>query len=112
MSHRWALESRRSVEQPMKAIRVDAFGGVEGLRVVDCPKPVSRDGEVLVRVSASGVNFSDVMQREGLYPGGPLPPYVPGIEAAGVIESAEVQSYGQPLVGSAGRLHHSRRRAR
>jgi NADPH2:quinone reductase len=84
----------------MKAIQVEAFGGVEGLRVVERPKPLPREGEVLVRVAASGLNYSDVMQREGLYPGGPTPPYFPGIEAAGVIESVGTQTYEPTLLGS------------
>jgi NADPH2:quinone reductase len=44
-------------------------------------------GEVLVRVKACGLNYADVLQREGLYLGGPKPPYFPGAEAAGVVES-------------------------
>src|SRR5215213_6977263 len=81
----------------MKAVQVDAFGGVEGLRVVECPKPSPRVGEVLLRVAASGLNYADVMQREGLYPGGPTPPYFPGIEAAGVVESVGTESHGTGL---------------
>jgi NADPH2:quinone reductase len=81
----------------MKAVQVDAFGGVEGLRVVERPKPVPREGEVLVKVAASGLNYADLMQREGLYPGGPTPPYFPGIEAAGVIEAVGMQTNGRRL---------------
>lgn len=81
----------------MKAVQVDAFGGVEVLRVVERPKPVPREGEVLVRVEASGLNFADLMQREGLYPGGPTPPFFPGIEAAGVVESVGTQTNGPRL---------------
>jgi NADPH:quinone reductase len=84
----------------MKAVQVDAFGGVEGLRVVERPKPSPRDGEVLVRVAASGLNYSDVMQREGIYPGGPKPPYFPGVEAAGIVESVGTERDGPTLLGS------------
>ncbi|HEX8651052.1 MAG TPA: NADPH:quinone oxidoreductase family protein [Pyrinomonadaceae bacterium] len=84
----------------MKAVQVDAFGGVDGLRVVERPKPLPREGEVLVRVAASGLNYSDVMQREGLYPGGPKPPYFPGIEAAGVVESVGTRAHEPTLLGS------------
>jgi NADPH2:quinone reductase len=84
----------------MKVVQVDAFGGVEGLRVVERPKPSPREGEVLVRVAASGLNYADVMQREGLYPGGPRPPYFPGVEAAGVVESVGTQRDGPTLLGS------------
>ncbi|HEX8128956.1 MAG TPA: NADPH:quinone oxidoreductase family protein [Pyrinomonadaceae bacterium] len=84
----------------MKTVQVDAFGGVENLRVVERPKPVPREGEVLVRVAASGLNYSDVMQREGIYPGGTRPPYFPGIEAAGVVELAGTQRDEPTLLGS------------
>ena len=84
----------------MKAIRVDAFGGVEVLEVVERSKPEPREDEVLVRVEAAGLNYSDVMQREGLYPGGPKPPYFPGVEAAGVVESNGAQGSISTPVGS------------
>jgi NADPH2:quinone reductase len=84
----------------MKTIQVDAFGGVENLRVVERPVPSPREGEVLVRVAASGLNYSDVMQREGVYPGGAKPPYFPGIEAAGVVESVGTKQDGETLPGS------------
>lgn len=71
----------------MKAARVNAFGGVDQLEIVELPDPVPDAHEVIVKVEACGLNFADVMQREGLYPGGPKPPYIPGVEAAGVIES-------------------------
>jgi NADPH2:quinone reductase len=71
------------------------------LQVVECSKPEPRAGEVLVRVEASGLNYADVMQREGLYPGGPKPPYVPGVEAAGIVEATGAQaSSSTPAVGS------------
>jgi NADPH2:quinone reductase len=68
----------------MKAIQVRATGGPEVLEYVDVPKPEPRAGEVLVRIEAIGVNFIDVYHRTGLYTM-PLP-YVPGSEAAGVVE--------------------------
>jgi NADPH2:quinone reductase len=68
----------------MKAIQVRATGGPEVLEYVDVPKPEPRAGEVLVRIEAVGVNFIDVYHRTGLYTM-PLP-FVPGSEAAGVVE--------------------------
>ena len=64
----------------MKQVIVEAFGGP--LRVVDAPEP---EGEVVVEVEAAGINYADLMQREGMYLGGPKPPFVPGGEAAGVV---------------------------
>jgi len=69
----------------MKAIRFEATGGPEVLRLADVPAPLPGPGEVLVRVEAAGINFIDVYQRSGLYPV-PLPG-APGLEGAGVIES-------------------------
>ena len=71
----------------MKAARVNAFGGEDQLEIAEVPDPVAGDGEVLVRVKAGGLNYADVMQRLGLYPGGPKPPYIAGMEAAGIVES-------------------------
>lgn len=69
----------------MKAIQVKATGGPEVLEYVDIPKPEPRDGEALVRIEAAGVNYIDVYHRTGLYEK-PLP-FVPGSEAAGVVEA-------------------------
>lgn len=72
------------VTRAMKAIQVHAPGSPEVLQYVDVPAPTPREHEVLVRIEAIGVNFIDVYHRTGLYP---LPlPFIPGSEAAGVIE--------------------------
>ena len=52
------------------------------------PDPQPKAGEVLIRVKAIGINFADLLQRMGLYPGTPKPPFVPGLEIAGVVEKA------------------------
>ncbi len=49
------------------------------------PVPVPREGEILVKVAAAGVNRPDVQQRKGLYPPPPGAPDVPGLEIAGEI---------------------------
>jgi NADPH:quinone reductase len=68
----------------VKAIRVEQTGGPEVLRLVDAPRPQAGPDELVVRVSAIGVNFIDVYHRTGLYPQ-PLP-FTPGGEFAGVVE--------------------------
>src|SRR6185295_13980218 len=68
----------------MKAIQVQNPGGPEVLQFVDVETPTPRDGEALVRIEAVGVNYIDVYHRTGLYKM-PLP-FIPGSEAAGVIE--------------------------
>jgi NADPH2:quinone reductase len=67
----------------MKAIRVDAPGGPEVLKLVDLPDPVPAADEALVRIEAIGVNFIEVYQRTGLYP--MSFPMTPGSEGAGTI---------------------------
>jgi NADPH:quinone reductase len=69
----------------MKAVRVNAFGDVDQLELIDLPQPEPRENQVVIRAHAVGVNYADVMQREGLYPGGPKPPFIPGVEAAGEV---------------------------
>ena len=71
----------------MKVIEVVEYGAPENmqLRVVRDPKP--RAGEVVVRVHAAGINFADILMRLGYYTGVPQPPFVPGLEATGVVES-------------------------
>jgi NADPH2:quinone reductase len=69
----------------MKQVRVEQFGDVAQLRVVDAPEPVPGAGELVVEIAAAGVGYADLLQREGVYVGGPRPPFVPGSEAAGTV---------------------------
>ncbi len=69
----------------MKAIRVHEFGGPEALVFEEIPDPVPGEGEALVKIGASGVNYIDVYYRTGQYPADP--PFTSGQEAAGVVES-------------------------
>ncbi len=72
----------------MKSAIVTAFGGPEVIEIQDVPVPAPKDNEVLIRVKAAGVNYADIMQRHGYYPGGPQPPFGAGFEIAGVVEQA------------------------
>ena len=67
----------------MKCIRFHEHGGPEVLRVEDIEVGKPRAGEVQVRHTAIGLNFIDVYDRTGLYPG--ELPACPGREAAGVV---------------------------
>jgi NADPH2:quinone reductase len=68
----------------MQAIRVGATGGPEELQLRDVDDPSPAPGEVLVRVTAAGLNFIDVYHRTGRYPLD-LPTGI-GLEGAGVVE--------------------------
>ena len=72
----------------MKAIRYHEFGPPGVLRYEDIDKPAPKDDEVLIKVAAVGVNFSEVSRRGGHSPliGGQTLPVVPGYECSGVIE--------------------------
>ena len=69
----------------MNAIEITTYGAPEVLRLAERPAPVAGAGEVLIRVSAAGVNRPDVLQRKGLYPVPPGASDLPGLEVAGVI---------------------------
>jgi NADPH:quinone reductase-like Zn-dependent oxidoreductase len=71
----------------MKALVIPRTGPPEVLRVEERPDPVAGPGEVRVRVRAAGVNFADLMARQGLYPDAPKLPAVVGYEFAGDVES-------------------------
>jgi synaptic vesicle membrane protein VAT-1 len=84
----------------MRAVVVRRYGPPDVLAVQQLPDPQPKPGEVLIRVKAIGVNFADLLQRMGLYPGAPKPPFVPGLEIAGVVEKAPEgarQSEGEGL---------------
>lgn len=69
----------------MKAILVTEFGGPEMMKVADVEMPSINPKQVLIRVVATSVNFADIKSRYGNYGGGKLP-FIPGLDAAGVIE--------------------------
>src|SRR3954454_12963543 len=71
---------------PMRAVRIEEFGGPEVLQLVETERPEARDGEVLIRVARAGINFADTHQRQDQYVGGAALPFVPGSEVVGVRE--------------------------
>ena len=84
----------------MRQVVTTANGGVEVLKVQEAPDPVAAKGEVVVQVKAAGLNFADILARQGLYPDGPKKPCVMGYEVAGVIEAAG-EDVDQQFVGQA-----------
>jgi NADPH:quinone reductase-like Zn-dependent oxidoreductase len=71
----------------MRAIWITKAGGPEVLEVREAPDPTPGPGQVRIRVKAAGLNFAEVMARQGLYPDAPKTPFVAGYEAAGVIDA-------------------------
>jgi NADPH:quinone reductase len=76
----------------MNAIEIASFGAPDVLRAAVRPVPVAGVGELLIRVHASGVNRPDVLQRTGNYPVPPGASDLPGLEAAGVVESGDASA--------------------
>jgi len=70
----------------MRAIVVQKLGPPEVLELREVPVPEPGPGQVLVRLHAVGVNFSDTERRRGVYAGLELP-WIPGTEGAGRIEA-------------------------
>jgi NADPH2:quinone reductase len=71
----------------VRALQVTSLDGPDAVVVADVPEPDAGDG-VLFAVHAAGVSFPDVLQARGLYQASAEPPYVPGVEAAGVVVAA------------------------
>jgi NADPH:quinone reductase-like Zn-dependent oxidoreductase len=71
----------------MRAVWIKKFGGPQVLEVRDGPDPTPGPGQVRVSVRACGLNFAEVMARQGMYPDAPKPPCVVGYEGAGVVDA-------------------------
>ena len=73
----------------MNVIEIQSFGAPSVLVPGSRPDPVAGAGELLIRVSASGINRPDVLQRTGNYPVPPGASDIPGLEVAGVVVSGD-----------------------
>ena len=71
----------------MRAVLLRKPGPPESLTIETLPDPVPGPGEVAIAVRAAGVNFADVLARQGLYPEAPKGPFIPGFESAGEVTS-------------------------
>jgi NADPH:quinone reductase-like Zn-dependent oxidoreductase len=78
----------------MRALTQTTFGGPEVLEIAELDRPDPGPGEVLVRVHAAGVNPSDWKLRSGLLPRFGPPPFVLGLDLAGIREDTGEQVYG------------------
>ena len=84
----------------MRAIVTTRNGDVRALKIEERPDPIPSKGQVLIRVKASGLNFADILARQGLYPDGPPKPCVMGYEVSGFVEAAGVD-VDRSLIGKA-----------
>ena len=79
------MTSLPQIPANMVAIEITQPGGPEVLVPVNRPTPMPAAGEILVKVTAAGVNRPDVMQRRGQYAPPPGASDIPGLEIAGVV---------------------------
>jgi putative PIG3 family NAD(P)H quinone oxidoreductase len=73
------------IPQTMTAVEIREPGPPQVLRAVQRPVPQPASGEVLIQVTAAGVNRPDVLQRKGLYPPPPGASDIPGLEVSGEV---------------------------
>src|SRR6185369_1353871 len=71
----------------MRQIVTTANGSIDVLKIEQRPDPQPQAGEVLISVKAAGLNFADILARQGLYPDAPKKPCVMGYEVSGVVEA-------------------------
>src|SRR6266705_1952505 len=72
----------------MRAVVTTRNGDAGVLKVEQRPDPVPGKDQVLIRVKAAGLNFADILARQGLYPDGPRKPCIMGYEVSGIVEAA------------------------
>ncbi len=77
------VRRRESDSDLVKAIQIDEFGGPEVLRHVELPDPEPGEGEVLVEVARSGINFADTHATRNDYLAEQTLPLIPGGEVSG-----------------------------
>jgi NADPH:quinone reductase-like Zn-dependent oxidoreductase len=84
----WRERRGQMTRRTIQAIRVHQYGGPQQLRLEQIPCPVPREGEVLVRMHATGVLPAEWKMRQGLFQRfSPASfPYIPGSALAGVVE--------------------------
>lgn len=90
----------------MRALQVWTLSpDLAGMGIADLPLPVRGAGEVLVRIEAAAVGFPDLLMTQGMYQAKPPLPFVPGMEAAGVVVEADEDcgfSPGDEVIAGAG----------
>lgn len=87
-----AAPATNGAEEPpakeMKAIVVQSFGGLgKSLKVLKKPEPSVAEGSVVIRVKACGLNFPDLMIRQGVIDSPPKTPFILGSECSGIVEA-------------------------
>ncbi|MDX1420665.1 MAG: zinc-binding dehydrogenase [Rubricoccaceae bacterium] len=82
----------------MKQVWIPNAGPPEVLELREAPDPVPGPGQVRIAVEAAGINFADILARQGLYPDAPDLPAVVGYEVAGTVDAVS-DGVERPAVG-------------
>lgn len=69
----------------MKKVMITQAGTVDVLAVQDFPQPAPKADEVVIETKACGINFADILARQGLYPDAPPLPCCVGYEYSGIV---------------------------
>lgn len=89
-------EAENEAPKEMRAVVLTGFGGIKNVKILKKPEPTPGEGEVLIRVKACGLNFQDLMVRQGAIDSPPKCPFILGFECAG-----EVEQIGEGVEGFA-----------
>jgi putative PIG3 family NAD(P)H quinone oxidoreductase len=90
----------------VKAVEISRPGAPDVLRPIERPVPVPGPGEVLVKVTAAGVNRPDLMQRAGAYPPPPGASDLPGLEVSGEVAALGPADASGPPRSASGTAWH------
>src|SRR4029434_11234832 len=71
----------------MRQIVTTGTGDIDVLKIEEQPDPTPGADEVIIRARAAGLNFADILSRQGLYQDSPPKPCVMGYEVSGVVEA-------------------------
>jgi len=80
-----------------RAVVCEALGAPESLRLQPLARQALSPGAVRVRIRAAGINFPDLLTIQGLYQHRPQLPFVPGVEAAGIVVEMAANVHGLSL---------------
>lgn len=80
----------------MRAVRLTSLDGPAALEIAEVAAPSPGSGDVLIEVHAAGVGFADLLMTQGRYQFRPEPPFLPGVEIAGVVVQAPAVSGVKP----------------
>ena len=69
----------------MKRVIYARRGGLDAIEIIEEDNPIPAAGQVRIEVHRAGINFADLMMRQGLYGGAPDFPFTPGYEVSGIV---------------------------